>query len=67
LGSGKLSSPSDHEKRRVWYIFKTSITNGTVHIVGYAVDEDTLLIQMGKYGSESSLNVLQHMLDGLNL
>jgi hypothetical protein len=47
--------------------FKASITNGIVRIVGYAFVDDTDLVQTGKDGSESSLDVLKKMQDGLDL
>ena len=47
--------------------FKVSLTNDTIGLVGYAFVDDTDLIQTGKDGSESSLEVLQQMQEGINL
>jgi hypothetical protein len=47
--------------------FKASITSNTLHLVGSAFNNNTDLIQTGKDGLESSLEVLQQMQEGINL
>ena len=47
--------------------FKSSITNNTIRLVGYAFVDDTDLIQTGTNGSETGMEVLKKMQDGLDL
>jgi hypothetical protein len=47
--------------------FKASISDGTIRLVGYAHVDNTDLIQTGKDRSETGMQVLQKMQDGLDL
>jgi hypothetical protein len=47
--------------------FKTSLSAKVVRFVGYAFVDDTDLIQTGKDGSETGLEILEQMQVGVNL
>jgi hypothetical protein len=67
LGSRQLPHSPDHEKRRIRNFLQSKYHQRHCTDYWYAFVDDTDLVQTGKNGSGSSLDVLKKMQEGLDL